>query len=775
MFRLKPIHLAFLFATFSQLSVSGQWSPVDSGTTSNLNGAVLLDSGTGFVVGDTGTILKSTDSGATWTPLTSGTSSTLHGIYFLDPNEGVAVGDGGLILRTTDGGAAWQSITSGVEDSLRSVSFNGVNGICGGDSQDILFSTDSGASWQIGQSGFFGGGFLGAQMLSPTTGFVAGQNSIFQAMVGTTTDGGASWAFQPFYFDGNEGGANDVFFFDQTTGLVSGSIFDGRGAIARTTDAGVNWSTLFFDQAVEGVAFPAAASGFAVGAGGRILHSSDNGTAWADQISGTTANLHDVSFASDALRGITVGDGGVILRTTNGGQPSDWSELQKVSSSDGATDDQFGWSVLLASADTALVGAPNHAVNGNAGQGAVYVFTRSGNTWTKTQTLTASDGTESDSFGQSLAFDGGNLIIGAPNTGDFQGVAYIFTESGGTWAEVQKIEADDAASSTQFGWSVAIQGDTAMVGSIGASVPPTNGVGAVYVFTQSGGTWSQAQKFSSDDGVFGDSFGWAIALDGNTVIVGANTASPNGLDFSGAAYVFNESGGTWTQAQKLTASNGAEFDFFGGAGALVGNVALVGSEGSGSDPFSSQGLTYVFTNSGGTWAEGQHIAASDGQGSDGFGHAIAFDGNKALITAAGATVNGNDSAGASYVFNFSGGTFTEEQKLTASDAEEFASFGWSVGLSGNTALVGAYQATVGKNVRQGAAYFFEGPGGPTPTPSPTPTPTATPTPSVTPSVTPTPTTTPTPTPSVTPTPRPTPTPRSRPTPRPRPTPPQLAR
>src|SRR5258708_6637383 len=95
---LKPIYLAFILFCFSSLSVFGQWSPVDSGTTSNLNGAVLLDSGTGFVVGDTGTILKSTDAGATWLLLTSGTSTTLRGIYFLDPNEGVAVGGSGIIL-----------------------------------------------------------------------------------------------------------------------------------------------------------------------------------------------------------------------------------------------------------------------------------------------------------------------------------------------------------------------------------------------------------------------------------------------------------------------------------------------------------------------------------------------------------------------------------------------------------------------------------------------------------------------------------------------------
>jgi photosystem II stability/assembly factor-like uncharacterized protein len=317
----KSISVTF-FLIFSSFGAFGQWSPVNSGTTDNLNGAHLLDSGIGFVTGDTGTILKTTDGGATWSPLVSGTTTTLHDVYFFDASAGVTVGEQGLILRTTDGGVGWAPVPSGVGDTLRSVSFSGVNGIAGGDSQTILYSTDSGASWQVGQSGFFGGGFPGAQMLSATTGFVAGQNSIFQPLVGATTDGGASWAFQAFYFDGNEGGANDVFFFDQNTGLVPGTVFDGRGAIARTTDAGMNWSTLFFDQTIEGVAFPTAASGFAVGSVGRILHTTDSGATWTDQPSGSAVNLHDVSFASDALRGIAVGDGGVILQTTNGGEPS---------------------------------------------------------------------------------------------------------------------------------------------------------------------------------------------------------------------------------------------------------------------------------------------------------------------------------------------------------------------------------------------------------------------------------------------------------------------
>ena len=107
--------------------------------------------------------------------------------------------------------------------------------------------------------------------------------------------------FSPFTLMATRAAANDVFFLDQNTGVVSGTVFDGRGAIARTTDAGVSWSTLFFDQAIQGIDFPQPTSGFAVGAGGRISHSTDAGITWTDQTSGTSANLNDVSFASDAL------------------------------------------------------------------------------------------------------------------------------------------------------------------------------------------------------------------------------------------------------------------------------------------------------------------------------------------------------------------------------------------------------------------------------------------------------------------------------------------
>src|SRR5712691_2066581 len=120
----KTVYLSFLFIFYTSVTVFGQWSAAKSGTTNNLNGGYLLDSGVGFVVGDAGTVVKTTDAGMTWSPLTSGTMNALHDVYFFDATQGVAVGEQGLILRTTDGGAGWQDVTSGVTDTLRSVSLD---------------------------------------------------------------------------------------------------------------------------------------------------------------------------------------------------------------------------------------------------------------------------------------------------------------------------------------------------------------------------------------------------------------------------------------------------------------------------------------------------------------------------------------------------------------------------------------------------------------------------------------------------------------------------
>ena len=196
-------------------------------------------------------------------------------------------------------------------------------GIIGAFSQTILYSSNAGASWNIAQTGFFGGGFPGAVMLSPQIGFVAGTNSIFQPLLGVTTDMGATWKFHSFYLDNNDGDATGVDFTDISIGYVSAIDWMARGAIAKTTDGGLNWVTTFFTQPLWSIDFPisgASLIGYAAGEQGTILKTYDAGLNWQSQLTGTTQNLNKIYF-SNLDEGYAVGEYGTILRTTNGGEP----------------------------------------------------------------------------------------------------------------------------------------------------------------------------------------------------------------------------------------------------------------------------------------------------------------------------------------------------------------------------------------------------------------------------------------------------------------------
>jgi photosystem II stability/assembly factor-like uncharacterized protein len=307
--------------TFSE--VPAQWMQINSGTTNSLQSVHFADNNNGYVVGEAGLILKSTDGGLTWQNVSAPGSTTYYDVFVFNQNEAVVVGGGGMIVRTTNGGTNWNTVPSGVTDELFSVSFLGSNGICGGSSQTILYSTNSGASWNTAQSGFFGGGFWGAVMLDTQTGFVAGSNSIFQPMLGKTTNSGVNWDFTPFYLNSNEGRATGVDFTDANTGYVSSAVWDGRGAISKTTNAGNDWVTFFSLNILEDIDFPisgASLTGYAVGQSGTILKTNNAGSPWQQQISGTSQTLNKVFFI-DIDNGFIAGDGGIILKTNNGGIP----------------------------------------------------------------------------------------------------------------------------------------------------------------------------------------------------------------------------------------------------------------------------------------------------------------------------------------------------------------------------------------------------------------------------------------------------------------------
>ncbi|HRF55572.1 MAG TPA: FG-GAP repeat protein, partial [Aquimonas sp.] len=384
-----------------------------------------------------------------------------------------------------------------------------------------------------------------------------------------------------------------------------------------------------------------------------------------------------------------------------------WTQQAKLVAGDGAVGDAFGYSVAL-NRDTALVGAYGDDVGANSDQGSAYVFTRSGATWTQQAKLVAGDGAEGDYFGTSVALDGDTTLVGA-TYGDVsssnQGSAYVFTRSGSAWIQQAKLTAGDAAAGDLLGRSVALDGDTALVGAYTDDVGAISDQGSAYVFTHSGSTWTQQAELTAGNGATGDRFGHSVALDGDNALVGAYGDDVGANSDQGSAYVFTRSGATWTQQAKLVAGDGADGDFFGTSVALDGDTALVGAI---YDDVSSrnQGSAYVFTRSGTKWMQQAKLTAGDGADSDEFGRSVALDGDIALVGAYGAKVGANSDQGSAYVFTRSGATWAQEAKLTAGDGAAYDQFGWSVALDGETALIGAYADNVGANRDQGSAYVF---------------------------------------------------------------------
>ncbi|MFA5103547.1 MAG: FG-GAP repeat protein, partial [Candidatus Thermoplasmatota archaeon] len=269
-----------------------------------------------------------------------------------------------------------------------------------------------------------------------------------------------------------------------------------------------------------------------------------------------------------------------------------WTEQQKLLPPDGVTDAQFGISVDL-DGDTAIIGANRDDDNGIR-SGSAYIYTRSDTTWTLQAKLIASDGGEEERFGIDVALEGDTAMIGAETSdnGDFSGSVYVFTRNGSTWTEGQKLLASDGAALDWFGFYIDLDGDTAL---FSASQDDDNGSnsGSAYIFTRTGTTWTEQQKLKASDGAAGDRFSeYDVALDGDTALIGSYYNDDNGAN-SGSAYIFTRTGTTWTEQQKLNAADGAAQDWFGISVDLSGNTAFIGAPGKND----LMGSAYVFTKS----------------------------------------------------------------------------------------------------------------------------------------------------------------------------------
>ena len=385
-----------------------------------------------------------------------------------------------------------------------------------------------------------------------------------------------------------------------------------------------------------------------------------------------------------------------------------WTEEAILSASDKSEFANFGWSVSV-SGDTAIVGALNPAApDGIDHAGAAYVFTRTGSTWSEQQILSASDKSGGAAFGCCVSVSGDTAVITAPSAYSggvpYAGQAYVFSRNGSTWSQQQILSASDKSANGSFGLSVSVSGDTVVIGGPSAR---SGGVayGQAYVFTRNGSTWSEQAILSASEKSEYFNFGYSVSVSGDTAVVGAPQADPGAVFNAGAAYVFTRNGSTWSEQAILSASDKSQNGSFGNVVSASGDTVVIGA------PLArvggvAHGQAYVFTRNGSTWSEQQILSASDKSGGAEFGSSVSVSGDTAIIGAPWKTYGGMADAGQAYVFTRSGSTWCEQAILSASDKSQDAIFGVSVSVSGDTAIVTARYANSGEVSYAGQAYVY---------------------------------------------------------------------
>jgi len=401
------------------------------------------------------------------------------------------------------------------------------------------------------------------------------------------------------------------------------------------------------------------------------------------------------------------------------------SEVAKLIASDGAAADWFGRAVAL-SCDTLVVGARYDDIGANGNQGSAYVFERNNNgadQWGQVTKLTASDGAGDDYFGHAVSISCDTIVVGAYyddiGANDSQGSAYVFernTTGADQWGQVTKLTAVDGVANDEFGYSVAISGDTIVVGAYGDDIGANWDRGSAYVFERNkngADLWGVMVKLTASDGAAYDHFGSGVAISGDTIVVGASDDDIGVNGDQGSAYVFERNKGgadKWGQVVKLTASDGAANDVFGSAVSISCDTIVAGAYGDDIGVNDNEGSAYVFernTTGADLWGEVVKLTASDGAAYDLFGHAVSISGDTIVVGAYGDDIGANIQQGSAYVFerNENGADqWGEVVKLTASDGAASDYFGNAVSISGDTLVVGAYGDDIGANNSQGSAY-----------------------------------------------------------------------
>lgn len=372
-----------------------------------------------------------------------------------------------------------------------------------------------------------------------------------------------------------------------------------------------------------------------------------------------------------------------------------WAFEAILTASNGVGFDFFGSAVAI-SCDTIVVGARQANINGTPLQGAAYVFTRNGTTWTQQARLVATDGAGFDFLGKSVAIDGDTIVAGAPGkdngaNGD-QGAAFVFTRSGSVWTQQAKLLSADGAVGDYFGFCVAISGNTIAAGAPLDAFGSSMYQGSAYIFTRGGSSWSQSQKLIPDDGATNDVFGWSVAISGNTVVASAHLHDLAANIDQGQAYVFTRSAfnGPWTQQARIVKPGGTANDQFAFSVAISGETIAIGVPANDTHGLANSGSVQVFTRNGSTWSFQTQLFAPDGFDGDQLGYAVALSGDTAVGGAPYHNLGSAVDPGSAWAFSRIGSIWTgPAQQLQTQSPAAFDQAGASVSISGNTAVVGA--------------------------------------------------------------------------------------
>ncbi len=371
------------------------------------------------------------------------------------------------------------------------------------------------------------------------------------------------------------------------------------------------------------------------------------------------------------------------------------TEQQVLMAYDGQTSQHFGTTVAV-SENIAAVGAPVHIAQG-VDSGSVYVFRRNGLEWQESGLLLPRDGAMGDRFGASIALSENAIVVGAPNAdgvGTNSGAVYVFHRGPSGWIQYAKLQPQDAGHGDRFGTSVAVHKNTIVIGAP-AHRNFTSNYGCAYVYQLNRSQWTQSAVLTASDGGNTTGFGSSVAIGKSWVVVGSRFENIYGIA-SGATYVFRRDKTEFVQEAQLVPPVGRGHDGFGNSLALSGNELLIGTWGGQLD----KGYAAIYHHDGVRWSPFAKLQASDGFQNDGFGYAVTFAGENALIGAqtglsrTGWTVS-------AYLFRFSGDHWQETKKLVTSNNASIFFGGFSVSGTDRFILLGGYSSV------QGAAYIFD--------------------------------------------------------------------